>query len=297
MPGIMPTQAELVLDCRCQLAEGPVWWEGQLWFVDIEGKTLNRFDPTTKQHAVYDAGQRLGFAVPTDRAGEWIVGLQEGLARWTPAKGGLPEIFARPEAGKDRVIRFNDGKTDPNGKLFAGTMPLDGAKHLGSLYRVDGDMGVTTAIDKISLSNGLAWDVARRTMYYIDTPTKQIDAIDYDAATSEISNRRTIHKIEDGIGGPDGMCIDSAGNLWVALWGGRRVRCVDPTHSQVVTEIPVPANAASSCCFGGDDLKTLYITTAKLGEGSDSSTHPHAGSIFAVRLDVPGLATVPFKFA
>lgn len=291
----MDLTAELVLDCQCPLAEGPVWWEGRLWFVDIEGRALHKFDPKTKAHDVYDAGQRIGCAVPTDRAGEWLVGLQEGLARWRPESGGPVEFFARPEQGKDRVIRFNDGKVDPAGKFFAGTMPLDGARQLGSLYRIDGDLSVKTVIDKINLSNGLAWDVPRKTMYYIDTPTKTIDALDYDPATSEISNRRTIHTLEPGIGGPDGMCIDSAGTLYVALWGGRRVRCIDGSGN-IVREIAVPAHATSSCCFGDDDLKTLYITTARLGEGGDTITHPHAGGIFSMRLDVAGLPTVPFRF-
>lgn len=292
----MSLSADLVLDCRCALAEGPVWWEGRLWFVDIEGHALHRFDPSSGAHDVYPVGQRIGCAVPTDRPGEWIVGLQEGLARWRPESGEPVEMFARPEQGKEKLIRFNDGKVDPAGRLFAGTMPVDGGKHLGSLYRVDGDLSLHTVIERVHLSNGLGWDLSRRTMYYIDTPTRTIDALDYDPATSQISNRRTIHTIEPGIGGPDGMCVDSAGTLYVALWGGRRVRCLDHT-GRIVQEISVAANAVSSCCFGCDDLRTLYITTARQGEGKDTTTHPHAGGIFAVRVDVPGLPTVPFKFA
>ena len=175
---------------------------------------------------------------------------------------------------------------------------MAGKEPCGSLYRIDADLSVTPLIPGIRCSNGLAWFPSRNAMYYIDTPTKNVDQLDWDAATGAISNRRPAHTIEPGIGGPDGMCIDSAGNLWVALWGGRRVRCVDPTSGKVIEEIAVPSNAVTSCCFGGDDLKTLYITTARIGVKEDAAgDQPNAGGIFSVRLHTPGLPTVPFKIA
>ena len=284
---------------RCEalqatLGEGPVWHDGGLWCVDIESHRLHRIDPAAGRQT-FDAGQRIGMAVPTDRRGVWAVGLERGLALWEPESGRPPEVFHDPEPDRPGN-RFNDGKTDPCGRLFAGTMDMACRQPDGSLYRVDAPQRVTRVLGGVTISNGLAWDTALNTMYYVDTPTQRIDAFDWDAATGEIASRRTLIDLSAAPGGPDGMCIDSDGRLWVAMWGGGAVMCIEPPDdpaqdARIVGRVTVDAPHVTSCCFGGADLKTLYITTARAGMSEEQLLAcPHAGDLFAVTLDRAGLS-------
>ena len=129
-------------------------------------------------------------------------------------------------------------------------------------------------------------------MYYIDTPTSRVDAFDWCAETGEISGRRTIARLENGW--PDGMCIDRGGMLWVAMWAGSRVACVDPARAREVRSIDVPCPNVTSCCFGGEDLDELWITTARIGMSDEElAEHPHAGGVFVAKPGVSGFACTP----
>lgn len=283
--------ARLFLDCLCLLGEGPVWWQRRIWWVDIEQRQLHACTPdTTYNPASWDFPERIGFAVPaTD--GAWVVGLESGFFRFDPSNGDLSLLYA-PERDRKRN-RCNDGKSDPNGCLWAGTLQMDGKRNEAALYRLSRG-GSRRVLDGISISNGLAWDPARGRMYYIDTPTRGVMCFPYDFERSEIAGPHDTISLDGESGAPDGMTIDGDGNLWIALWGGGAVLCMDPATGKVVERIAVPAPNVTSCAFGGPDFRDLYITTARIGLKEDAlHRFPHAGGLFVARPGPSGLPPVP----
>lgn len=192
--------------------------------------------------------------------------------------------------------RFNDGKCDPAGRFWGGTMAVSEAKPAGSLYCLNTDHKVKKMIDDVTVSNGLAWSPDHSTMYYIDTPTQKVVAYDYDLDTGNISNKRTVVTIPEAEGKPDGMTIDEKGRLWVAHWQGYQVSCHDPATGEKLIKIEVPVEKVTSCCFGGDNLDELYITTASTGlEKDDLEKQPYAGGLFKVKPGVKGEKTYQYQ--
>ena len=266
-----------------------MWWDGALWFVDIEGRALHRFEPDEAQHDVHETPGRIGFAVPS-RAHGWLVAQDASLAGFRPG-GGPPRILGpveEPVAG----TRLNDGKSDPTGRLYAGTMHLALEPGKGALYRFGNDLRPERVVETVSISNGLAWHELTGSMYYIDSPTGRIDRFDWCPETGEISGRRPVATLENGT--PDGMCIDRDGKLWVGMWGGSRVACVDPEAGHEVASIGLPCPNVTSCCFGGAALDRLWITTARVGMNDEAlAAHPEAGGVFVADPGTVGLAATP----
>ena len=284
--------AECVLRTDAILGEGPVWddREQRLWWVDIERRQLHRFDPGTGEDRAWQLNDRVGFAVPSTR-GDWIIGTQRGLMRFDPSDGRTT-LVVHPENHLPEN-RFNDAKCDSAGRLWAGTMGISEAPGLGSLYRIDGAWRIERVVDGVSISNGLAWSGDGRTMYYIDSPTRRVDAFDFDPANGAVANRRTVIAVDDGY--PDGMCIDRQDNLWVALWGGWGVGCYDSRSGKRITKVDVPVEAVTSCCFGGPNGDELYMTTASRDLDETGRTRqPLAGSVFRAKPGVSGRPTVMF---
>lgn len=284
------SHAHLLLHARCQLAENPLWHRGAFYFVDILEGRVHRFDPFAKVTRVLQLHTSVGCLAPcANRPHHFLAGCGTGFHFLDLHTGALDPI-ADPEGGK-RNMRFNDGKCDPQGRFLAGTMDEEETPGAGTLYRLDPDKRVTPLLRGVTISNGIAWPDGGAAMYYIDTPTHRIDAFDYDAATGGISNRRPAVEIPPEDGNPDGMTIDQEGNLWVALWGGGCVRCYDPRTGKLLDQVAVPATQVTSCCFGGEDYRTLFITTARRGlTPSDLADQPYAGGIFTCR---PGAAGRP----
>lgn len=285
--------AELVLDVRAALGEGSLWHDERLLWVDIEGHTVNRYDPVSGRRESWNVGQRVGTVVPRAKGG-LVAAAHHGVG-FLDTKSGAFELFCDPEGGRPE-LRFNDGKCDPRGRLFAGTMGLEKPRVPGTLFRIDPDQSVTAVVGDLGTSNGLAWSADESTFYFIDTPTLEVSAFDYDADTGAITNRRTVVRFPEDGGKPDGMTIDSAGNLWVALWGGAGVVCCDPRSGNFLEKVEVPALQTTSCAFGGPGLRDLYITSARGGLDDEGlSKWPGSGGIFRAR---PGIAGVPaFAFA
>lgn len=286
-------EAEIRVNTPSLLGEGPVWFDMALWWVDIEGKRLLSWDGHAEEPGSFDLPERIGFAVPTKR-GDWLLGLQSGIHSWTPGIGE-PKRLAAPEA-EERHSRFNDGKCDPQGRLWAGTMSMNEITGMAALYRMDSRKSITRALGEITTSNGLSWDPDTSTMYYIDSPTRRVSAFRFDPQSGEIRDRRTVYRVPDGKGFPDGMAIDSKGTLWIALWGGASVLNLDPASGAILRTVKVPARNVTSCAFGGDDLETLFITSASIGLTDDEKqAFPHSGKVFSVRPGARGLPTVPFR--
>ena len=166
---------------------------------------------------------------------------------------------------------------------------MDGSSHQSTLYKFDDHLTPTKMLEKVSISNGIAWDTKRSIMYYIDTPTRAVDAFDFDITKGELYNRRRILHFDDDHGLPDGMTIDNEGMLWIAEWGGGRVCRWRPNSNQPVETVKLPTSLVTSCSFGGPNLSRLYITTAREDlTPQEHHAQPLAGSLFYVDTHVSG---------
>lgn len=291
----MTKQAELLCEVNAQLGEGPLWDERNsvLYWVDINGHTLNRFDPETGKNTAYDLGQPVSTVVLRESGG-LLVTLRDGFASYDENTDTLAPIID-PESDKPDN-RFNDGKCDPAGRFWAGTMHKSATGYTGALYRLDTDLSAHLMVTDVGISNGICWSADNQTMYYIDTPTRQVFAFDYDIETGNIDNRRSIITVPEANGSPDGMAIDSEGMLWVAHWNGWSVNRWNPNTGEHLQTIKVPASQVTACAFVGDQLDTLYITTARTGLSDEQlKEQPHAGSLFVAKVDVTGTTTYRFK--
>ena len=213
-------QARNVLSAQLTLGEGPLWddQEQVLWWIDVEEGLVFRYDPTTKFNKRFELGQRVGTVVLQDN-GRVLLAVENGFASFDPQNETL-DIISDPEADLPDN-RFNDGKCDPAGRFWAGTMNLDPDNHsTGALYSLDGQFTVTKHLYDVGVSNGIVWSADAKTMYYVDSMRGVIDAFDYDREQGAITNRRAVFQVPKELGVADGMAIDSEGRLWVAFWGG-----------------------------------------------------------------------------
>ena len=285
---------ELVLEAKSELGEGPSWdsKNGVLYWVDIFRGIVHVYDPDESKDKVVRAGRYVSSVVPR-RSGGVAVTLQHGFYTLDMERE-KPSLLAEVEENLARN-RFNDGKCDPTGRFWAGTMDIEEKSPLGALYVLEGGKGVKKVLEGVTISNGLGWSPDKRTMYYIDTPTRRVFAFDYSERTGEIENRRTAIDMSDQPGSPDGMAVDEEGMIWVAHWGGGRVTRFDPRTGKALEHAEMPASQVTSCCFGGEGLRQLYVTTARAGLGPDAVTRePQAGGLFMIEADVRGLPTFAF---
>jgi sugar lactone lactonase YvrE len=281
--------ADIAIDAECRLGEGPVWTSEALWFVDIEGRHIHRYTPRDGDHRRFEVPRRPGFAIPSAQHG-WVIGQDASIATWHPDQP--TPILRHCAAPSEHNLRFNDAKCDPTGRLYAGTMHLKAEPRAGALFTVNGDFQMSHVIDNVTISNGLAWDTATSSMYYIDTASGQIDRFDWHADTGSLRGRTPIAAITGGV--PDGMCIDAEGFLWVAIWGGSRVARIDPASGREVGAVRLPCPNVTSCCFGGERLDQLWITSATIGLNDEAlAAHLHAGGVFVAEPGVEGHATTP----
>jgi sugar lactone lactonase YvrE len=290
-------QAELALGIRTALGEGSLWDDraGRLLWVDIRSGEIHAFYPDGgTDRLLFKCGQTVGTVVQREGGG-LVAAMADGFHFIDEAAGESRKILD-PEQDKPQN-RFNDGKCDPAGRFWAGTMnDIHHSRGEGSLYRLDPDMSCRKMIGGVSVSNGIAWSPDSATMYYTDTRTRVIWAYDYDMETGNISNRRTVVEITAGEGGPDGITIDAEGMLWVAQWGGWQAARYDPATGKKTGRVDVPAARVSSCALGGANLNELYITTAREGlSEKEQLGQPHAGCLFVARVDVPGLRAYRFR--
>lgn len=269
-----------------QWGEGPVWWQGALYFVDIEGHKVHRFDPGDGTEKSWDVGQRVGTVVPRESGGLVIAG-DHGLAFLDEESGAVTPI-ADPEPDKPDN-RFNDGKCSPDGRFFAGTISLVKKTGDAKLYRLDPDLTLHEAFGPVTNSNGIVWSADGKTVFYIDTPRKEVLAFDYEAG--HLRNMRGVVSTAAIDASPDGMAIDADGNLWIAFCHGGCVVCFDPRSGEEVRRVGIPCLETTACAFGGPDLADLYVTTGV----HKSVVEEHAGKLWVVRgLGVRGVSASAF---
>jgi xylono-1,5-lactonase len=278
------------------LGEGPFWDNRKqvLYYVDIIGQCIHRYDPMTGVHETCRTSSMVSFVIPEEAADKLTIGLQDGIYRLNFDTGEYQPL-AKPAMRRDN--RFNDAKPDPTGKrLWAGTMNLKPDTHTtGALYRID-ENGLAEIKQDIGISNGIGWSPDGKTMYHTDTLRRHaIYIYDYDPQTGTATNGRPFIKNESNRGHHDGLAVDREGRVFTAKWGGSVIEIYTP-DGILNGAISVPAPHVSSCVFGGADLKTLYITTARDGlSDADLERAPLSGHIFTVKFDVPGIAIPAYR--
>jgi len=272
---------------RSLWGEGPVFYQGLLFYVDIEAHQVLTYDPASGREQAIDVGERVGTVVPRASGGMVIAG--DSGFRFLGEDGSLTDIVDPESDIPDN--RFNDGKCDPSGRFWAGTISTVRIAGSASLYRLDSDLTVTRQLDNVTNSNGLCWSGDRSTMFYIDTPRKEIWAFDYDDSTGKIDNRRTVVDTRPFAGSPDGMTIDVEDNLWVAFCKGSAVRCFAPEASgKQLHSISLPTTCPTAVAFGGPSCQDLFITTGQ--HSTDSS--PQAGRLYVTRPGIAGQKSFAF---
>lgn len=288
--------ANVAYSYASELGEGALWDErrSKLWWVDITRGHLHLFDPKTKINKTFQLDSPVGTVVLEDGA-DIIVAVKNGFGRYD-TESGVFEMIAMVEH-ENSSIRFNDGKCDPVGRFWAGTLAEDGTRNIGKLFSLGNDLSVTCKISGVGISNGLGWSPTGDKMYYIDSMSQKIVAYTYDKVRGDISDPEVVVKIDSTEGTPDGMCVDEEGMLWVALWDGGKVIRIHPESSERLCEVIVPnVKKVTSCTLGGENLTTLFITTASQGLTlSEKREQPNAGSLFVAEVGVRGLPVNLFK--
>lgn len=278
-----------VSEHRSRWGEGPFWCGGNLWYVDIEGKALQAFDPRRGETGSWDMGQRIGFARPLADGG-LVWGGDRGLyLRKTPAGGDLLLPGTQPESADHR---YNDAGVSPDGVLFAGTISLKKIQGSAHLYRVDAQGGRGVAISGVTNSNGIGWTPEGNACFYIDTPRRQVLRYRYEAG--RLLDPEVLVETGGIEGSPDGLAVDVAGNLWVAFCHGGCVCAFDGDTGALRQRIDFPCIETTACAFGGAHMRDLYVTT---GVAKDRE-EPEAGRLFVVEdVGVAGVPVVPAAIA
>lgn len=275
------------------LGEGATWSgrAGLLYWVDIERGELWSLDPVTGQHAMHPAPERLGAAVEREGGG-FLLALASGFAL---ANSDLTSITRIADIEPDLATRLNDGRCDRQGRYIGGTMgEAKPRQPIGAVYRVDQRLEITKLLPGVRVSNSICFSPDGRTLYFADSPSQRILAYSYDIDTGTPHSPRLFHDLSADNATPDGSTVDSEGFVWNARFGSGEVVRHAP-DGRIVQRISVPASRTTCPALGGPDLKTLYITTARTGLSPDDlKREPHAGDLFAIEVDVPGLPETPF---
>lgn len=291
LPGVAPSL----------LGESPLWHPGEqvLYWCDIPGRKLNRFDPATGIHADWTFDTDVGSCAPL-HGGGLLLALRTGLVRFDPSTGRSAPLADAPyDPARER---FNDGKADAHGRFWVGTIYEPRDRPRAALYRFS-DGRLDKVASDITVSNGLAWSPDARTLYWADTKAHRVDALDFDISDGSLSRRRVFAEfpvkdsgqaLNDYGGRPDGAAVDVEGGYWVAMFEGARLLRFAP-DGNLTREVRLPVRCPTMPCFGGADLKTLYVTTSREKRPVDElAREPLAGCVLQLRVDVPGL---PANFA
>ena len=275
------------------LGECTLWDDRErvLWWVDIRAPALKRYDPSTGVVHALTLGEFIG-SFGLTRVGGMVAGMKSGLYLLDSSTGAL-DLLAAPEKELAQN-RFNDGRCDRAGRFWAGTM-IDGPRApVGSLYRLDPNGTCTRVRDRLNVPNSIAWSPDDRTMYFADTHVSMLWAYDYDLERGTMRNERVFADCSNRPGRPDGSCVDAEGCLWNAEYGGGRVVRYR-TDGRIDQVVELPVSNVTCCCFGGDQLDVLYISTARQRMTPEQlEREPLAGGLFACRPGAVGLPEARF---
>ncbi len=286
---------EVAIDEPAELGEGPVWHasEQALWYCDITAHRLHRFDPLSGVRKHWDFHTDLGSFAPTND-GRFLLALRDGLWRFDPASDERVQLAPAPYDPNEE--RFNDGKCDPAGRFWVGSLDEPRRPGRAGLWCFEGGL-LTRRQSGITVSNGLAWSPDGRTMYWTDTTAHTIWAFDFEPASGAMDGRRVFAQFAakpakglEGYGGrPDGGAVDAEGCYWAAMYEGGRVLRLSP-EGETIAEVRMPARCPTMPCFGGADMKTVYVTSASRDRPDEERAEfPHPGCVFSFRVDVPGV--------
>lgn len=275
------------------LGEGPVWdaRDGVLWFVDIKQHRVHRFDPGSGGVDTWDAPAMVGWVLPA-ADGALVAGLQTGLARFDPASGVFAHLAdVEPDLPGNRL---NDATVAPDGTIWFGSMDDAARSPTGRVHRFDGRRVETTTIPPVTITNGPAVSPDGGTLYHVDTLGGVIHAVAL-AADGSTGEARAFARIDPADGHPDGVSVDSAGNVWLGVWGGGQARLYAPDGT-LLRVVQLPAANVTKVALGGPDLRTAYVTTARIDlDPAALAAQPEAGHLFAFDVEVPGRALPPAR--
>jgi sugar lactone lactonase YvrE len=292
---------EPINDVRCRLGESPYWWveRQQLLYVDVHNGLVHAWSPeggTTTSHV----SERVAFVVPA-QGGELVLGLRHGLGSVKALEAATGDLEPVIEVQADLPqTALNDARCDRDGRLWFGTMDREERMPIGGLYRWDAERGLSRVVDGVSLANGIQFSPAGDVLYFVDSWTQQLDAFSYDVATGELGSRWTVVEVPAEDGMPDGINVDSEGRIYVALYGAACLHRYLPDGT-LDAVIDVPVQFPTSCTFGGDDLRTLYVTSASAGHAGtgtfkggprpDRHSSGLDGATLVGTVDVPGVGS------
>ena len=288
-------RAELLLDCRNTHGEGIFWssTHGLLYWTDIHGECVWTYQPQVGRAEKFKVpGRVCCFAERKGRPpNEVIAAFADGFALLDLSNGERRDIAAfEPDLP---TTRLNDGRTDRQGRFIAGGMDEDGAKPISSVWQLNPDLTLTRLFGDVGCANGTCFSPDGRTMWFADSPTRRIDAFDYDPKTGALGARRTVANTQSP-GVPDGSCVDAEGFIWNVVWEGYRVERWSP-EGKLDRVIDVPVKKPTCCAFGGENLATLFITSSRLGETDDElRNQPQSGGLFQVQPGARGIEDQPF---
>jgi sugar lactone lactonase YvrE len=279
----MSDHFQLIVDVQCRIGESPIWLVEQqrLAFVDVTGQRLYRFEPRSGALRIDIVDEDIG-CIAAAKGGGFVAGLRSGI--WLLEESGAKCRLLAPNPEDTATSRFNDGRVDPRGRLLVGTIDEPKAGGRAGLYRYD-RRGLAKLADGLMTSNGLAFSPDGRTLYHSDTPRFVVYRYSYDPDTGAALNRRVFLQLEpapEDRGRPDGAAVDVEGCYWTALYEGARVQRYH-ADGRLLAQYPVPARNPTMPAFGGADLRTLFVTTAR-----DKSSGS-GGEVYALRVDVPGI--------
>jgi sugar lactone lactonase YvrE len=284
-------KAEVLYPSQCILGEGPIWHAQRkcCFWVDIEKGILYEYKWLTKITKFWRFDYKLTLVIQATN-NYLILGLNSGIARFDLESENLEWLLDIETEIADN--RCNDGACDSYGRLWIGTMQMHFKKGAGSLYCIDKHLNINKKLDKVSISNGIAWSLDNKKLYYIDSPTQIVQSFIFDEETGNISFEKNVIQVPVKMGTPDGMIIDEEGMLWIAHWGGFGVYRWNPLNGKILDKIEIPAPNVTSCAFAGTNLDHLVITTAKENlKKEDLRNYPESGNTFVAKTQVRGVVT------
>ena len=277
-----------------EIGESPIWVEDEqaLYWVDTEASTIFKYESETDKLEKIKIDMPVAALARRDK-NSWLLIAKDGLAVWDK-KSNKCEFIINPESNS--AIKFNDGCIDRQGRLVAGTFnPGSLESPDGSIYRLDEDKSIHKLDTGLTVPNGIAFSLDGKTLYVTEMFKKRILSYDYDIKTGNVSNKRTFAEIPDGKGKPDGLIIDSMGNLWSAHWDGSRITKYDK-EGRILQEISMPVEKVICLAFGGKNLDELYVTTGWFGMSKDErKKNPKSGDLFRIKTDEKGLLETKYK--